>query len=129
MMEVYIVFTDTKTSWAKLIKSYTRYPFSHVSLSFSKDLSQMYSFSFGRKQAGEAFSGFVKEDVRDNLFQQADCAVYKWELSEESYSKVLQYVQKMERDQEILFMTDKDRTGHCPAEVECYTTHKTTDRS
>ena len=101
MMEVYIVFTDTKTSWAKLIKSYTRYPFSHVSLSFSKDLSQMYSFSFGRKQAGEAFSGFVKEDVRDNLFQQADCAVYKWELSEESYSKVLQYVQKMERDQDL----------------------------
>ncbi|MBT2582886.1 hypothetical protein [Planococcus sp. ISL-109] len=100
-MEVYIVFTDTKTSWAKLIKSYTRYPFSHVSLSFSKNLSQMYSFSFGRKQAGNAFSGFVKEDVRDNLFQQADCEVYKLELSEDSYDKIWGYVQKMEREQAL----------------------------
>ena len=99
-MEVYIVFTDTKTSWAKLIKSYTRYPFSHVSLSFSKDLSAMYSF--GRKQAGSAFtSGFVKEDIRDNLFQRADCAVCKLEVSEGSYYKILGYVEKMEREQEL----------------------------
>lgn len=98
-MEVYIVFTDTKTSMAKIIKSYTRYPFSHVSLSFSKDLTQMYSF--GRKQAGNALTtGFVKEDIRDSLFQQADCAVCKLELSEDSYFKVLGYVQEMEREQE-----------------------------
>ncbi|HSJ38851.1 MAG TPA: hypothetical protein VK945_11630 [Planococcus sp. (in: firmicutes)] len=100
MMEIYIVFTDTKTSFAKMIKSYTRYPFSHVSLSFSKDLSQMYSF--GLKQVGNAFiGGFVKEDVRDTLFQRADCAVCKLELSEESYYKILEYVQQMEQQQEF----------------------------
>ena len=100
MMEVYIVFTDTKTNLAKMIKNYTRYPFSHVSLSFSKDLSQMYSF--GRKEAGNAFiGGFVKEDVSDHLFQRADCAVCKLELNEESYYRIWAYVQKMEREQDL----------------------------
>lgn len=99
-MEVYIVFTDTKTNLAKMIKNCTRYPFSHVSLSFSKDLSQMYSF--GRKEADNAFiGGFVKEDVRDHLFQRADCAVCKLELNEESYRRISAYVQKMEREQDL----------------------------
>ncbi len=100
MMEIYIVFTDTKTNLSKMIKNYTRYPFTHVSLSFSKDLSQMYSF--GRKEAGNAFiGGFVKEDVRDHLFQRADCAVCKMELDEESYRQIWAYVQKMEREQHL----------------------------
>ncbi|HSI66421.1 MAG TPA: hypothetical protein VK947_03335, partial [Planococcus sp. (in: firmicutes)] len=70
------------------------------SISFSKDLSEMYSF--GRKQAGNAFtSGFVKEDIRDSLFQQADCAVCKLEVSERSYYKIWAYVEQMEREQEL----------------------------
>lgn len=98
-MEVYIVFTDTKTNLAKMIKNYTRYPFSHVSLSFSKDLTKMYSF--GRKETDNAFiAGFVKEDVRDHLFQRADCAVCKLTVTEQSYARIWAYVQKMEREKE-----------------------------
>lgn len=98
-MEVYIVFTDTKTNLARMIKNYTKYPFSHVSISFSKDLSQMYSF--GRKEAGNAFiGGFVKEDVGDHLFQRADCAVCKLAVNEDSYRRIWAYVQQMEREQE-----------------------------
>lgn len=99
-MELYIVFTDTKTNLAKMIKNCTGYPFSHVSLSFTKDLSRMYSF--GRKEADNAFiGGFVKEDVRDHLFQRADCAVCKLHLNEDSYRRVWEYVQKMEREQDL----------------------------
>ncbi|MFD1030583.1 hypothetical protein [Metaplanococcus flavidus] len=99
-MELYIVFTDTKTNLAKMIKNCTGYPFSHVSLSFTKDLSHMYSF--GRKEADNAFiGGFVKEDVRDHLFQRADCAVCKLELNEESYRRIWEYVQRMEREQDL----------------------------
>lgn len=99
-MEIYIVFTDTKTSLARMIKNCTGYPFSHVSISFTKDLSQMYSF--GRKEADNAFiGGFVKEDVMDHLFQRADCAVCKVELPEESYERIWTYVQKMEQEQDL----------------------------
>lgn len=83
-----------------MIKNCTGYPFSHVSLSFTKDFSQMYSF--GRKEADNAFiGGFVKEDVRDHLFQRADCAVCKLELNEESYRRIWDYVKKMEREQDL----------------------------
>ncbi|WP_422123273.1 hypothetical protein DHX103_00220 [Planococcus sp. X10-3] len=99
-MEVYIVFTDTKTNLARMIKNCTGYPFSHVSLSFTRDLSRMYSF--GRKETDNAFiGGFVKEDVQDHLFQRADCAVCKLELNEESYRRIWGYVQKMEREQDL----------------------------
>lgn len=100
MMEVYIVFTDTKTNLARMIKNCTGYPYSHVSLSFTKDLSKMYSF--GRKEAHNAFiGGFVKEDVMDQLFQRAECAVCKVEVPEESYQRIWTYVQKMEREQNL----------------------------
>lgn len=82
-----------------MIKNCTGYPFSHVSISFTKDLSQMYSF--GRKDTYNAFiAGFVKEDVQDHLFQRADCAVCKLDLTEESYSSIWAYVQKMEREKD-----------------------------
>ncbi|RLQ83864.1 hypothetical protein [Planomicrobium sp. Y74] len=98
-MEIYIVFTDTKTNLAKMIKNCTRYPFSHVSLSFTKDLSQMYSF--GRKDTDNAFiAGFVKEDVRDHLFQRADCAVCKLDMTQQEYERIWAYVQKMEREKD-----------------------------
>lgn len=99
-MEVYIVFTDTKTNLARMIKNCTRYPFSHVSLSFTRDLSQMYSF--GRKETDNAFiAGFVKEDVRDHLFQRAECAVCKLEVTEDCYNRIWAYVQKMEQEQDL----------------------------
>lgn len=98
-MEVYIVFTDTKTNLSRMIKNCTGYPFSHVSLSFTKDLRQMYSF--GRKETDNAFiAGFVKEDVQDHLFQRADCAVCKLELTEESFNAIWEYVQHMEREKD-----------------------------
>ncbi|WP_052131428.1 hypothetical protein [Planococcus sp. CAU13] len=98
-MEVYIVFTDTKTNLSRMIKNCTGYPFSHVSISFTKDLSQMYSF--GRKDTDNAFiAGFVKEDVHDHLFQRADCAVTKLELTEENYGRIWAYVQKMELEKD-----------------------------
>lgn len=98
-MELYIVFTDTKTNLSRMIKNCTGSPFAHASLSFSKDLSRMYSF--GRKEANNAFiGGFVKEDVRDHLFQRADCAVCKLQVDEDSYRRIWEYVQKMEREQD-----------------------------
>lgn len=98
-MELYIVFTDTKTNLSRMIRNCTGSPFAHASLSFSKDLSRMYSF--GRKEANNAFiGGFVKEDVRDHLFQRADCAVCKLQVDEYSYGRIWEYVQKMEREQD-----------------------------
>ena len=45
MKEIYLILTYTGTIPSKMIKMYTKYTYSHVSLSLDKDLSEMYSFA------------------------------------------------------------------------------------
>lgn len=94
-MEVYIIFTDTKTSLSRMIKTYTQHPYSHVSISFDPGLGEVYSF--GRKNVGNAFiGGFVKEDMHNHLFQRAHCAVYKCSVTPEGYSAIRALIDEME---------------------------------
>ncbi|GKW45625.1 hypothetical protein [Planococcus sp. NCCP-2050] len=98
-MDVYILFTDTKTSLSKLIKTYTRHPYSHVSLAFSSDLAEVYSF--GRKNAENAFNGgFVKEEMGNHLFQRAQCAVFKCSVDAEGFGAMKNFVSAMEQDRD-----------------------------
>ncbi|RNF41238.1 hypothetical protein [Planococcus salinus] len=98
-MEVYIVFTDTKTALSRVIQTYTQHSYSHVSLSFDRQLSDMYSF--GRKDVDNAFiGGFVKEDPHNRLFQRAQCAVYRCEVTTEGYAKMMKFIRMMEQSQD-----------------------------
>lgn len=98
-MDVYIIFTDTKTSLSKMIKAYTRHPYSHVSVAFGPELTEVYSF--GRKNADNALNGgFVKEDMHNHLFQRAQCAVFKCTVDASAYKAMKDYVLAMERQHE-----------------------------
>ena len=98
-MEVYIIFTDTKTALSRMIKTYTKHSYSHVSISFDRELNEMYSF--GRKDVDNAFiGGFLKEDAHNKLFKRADCAVYKYSVSAAEYLSMLKFVREMEKKQE-----------------------------
>lgn len=97
-MEVFLVFTDTKTTLSKMIKLYTRHAYSHVSVAFDSQLKDMYSF--GRKEVENAFQGgFIKEDIRNKLFQRAECAIYKCEVTDEGYKSIIDYIQSLEQKQ------------------------------
>lgn len=99
-MEVYIVFTDTKTSLGRMIKTYTQHPYSHVSLSFDRELDEIYSF--GRKNVHNAFiGGFVKEDMRNHLFERAQCAVFKCRIEEAGFLAMREHVEEMKRGHEL----------------------------
>lgn len=98
-MDAYIIFTDTKTSLSKLIKTYTRHPYSHVSVAFHQNLAEVYSF--GRKNADNAFNGgFVKEDMHNRLFQRAQCAIFKCSVDAEAFEAMKNFVSAMEREQD-----------------------------
>lgn len=98
-MEIYFVFTDTKTSLGKLIKKFTNHPYSHVSLSFSQDLSEVYSF--GRKNIDNPFGGgFVKEDMSIPFFQRAQCAVFSCTVTEREYELMKAFMKDFEKNQE-----------------------------
>jgi hypothetical protein len=93
--EVYILLTNTGSLLTKLIKLYTEKPYNHASIAFDHNLSEVYSF--GRKTARNPFiGGFVKEDVREGLFKQADCALYSITVTESQIQKMKYYLQEIE---------------------------------
>lgn len=73
---VYVLLTHTGTVLSNAIKSVTKNPYSHSSISFTPELNDMYSF--GRKYKSNPLIGtFVKENIREGLFEDvSDTAVY-----------------------------------------------------
>lgn len=93
--QVYILLTNTGSLLTKMIKLYTKKPYNHASIAFDRHLSEVYSF--GRKTARNPFiGGFVKEDVRNGLFTNADCALYSITVTDDQIQKMKYYLQEIE---------------------------------
>jgi hypothetical protein len=86
---VYILLTDTGTLFTKSIKTYTKAPYNHASISFDRDLNDMYSF--GRKNPNNPIhGGFVKEDIFTGTYSkypETTCVIYKLEVTERDIGK------------------------------------------
>ncbi|GEL77673.1 hypothetical protein [Tenuibacillus multivorans] len=87
---VYIMLSDTGTIFTSLIKTYTRAPYNHASLSFDPELREMYSF--GRKNPKNPINGgFVKEDILTGTYsryKETTCVIYKLEVTERQVEKM-----------------------------------------
>jgi hypothetical protein len=82
--KVYVLLTDTGTVFTKIIKLFTKKPHNHASIALDEKLNRVYSF--GRKRPKNPFiGGFVKENVREGLFKNANCAIYSYTISENQY--------------------------------------------
>ncbi|MFP7296664.1 hypothetical protein [Neobacillus niacini] len=93
--QVYILLTNTNSFLTKLIKLYTKKPYNHASIAFDTHLAEVYSF--GRKTARNPFiGGFVKENVREGLFKQAECALYSITVTERQFQKMKYCLQQIE---------------------------------
>ncbi|MNJ42235.1 hypothetical protein D3C77_371950 [compost metagenome] len=87
---VFILLTNTGTLFTKIIKGYTRAPYNHASISFNRELSEMYSF--GRKNPNNPLNGgFVKEDIKTGTFSKypnTTCVIYELKVSEREVEKM-----------------------------------------
>lgn len=87
---VFILLTNTGTLFTKLIQGYTRAPYNHASISFNRELSEMYSF--GRKQPNNPLNGgFVKEDIQTGTFSKypnTTCVIYELQVTEREIEKM-----------------------------------------
>ncbi|AZK45688.1 hypothetical protein [Paenibacillus lentus] len=87
---VFILLTNTGTLFTKIIKGYTRAPYNHASISFNRELSEMYSF--GRKNPNNPLNGgFVKEDIKTGTFSKypnTTCVIYELKVSEREIEKM-----------------------------------------
>ena len=87
---VYIVLTQTYTYPARVIHLYTSEPYSHASIAFDEDLSEMYSFA--RRGLRNPFNaGFVEEDINNGVFGKCTsttCNIYQLKITETQYNKL-----------------------------------------
>ena len=87
---IYVLLTGTNTIVAKLIRLYTREPYSHASIALDEELYELYSFA--RKQRFNPLnSGFIKEDINKGVFgadKNTKCGVYKVPVTETQYEDI-----------------------------------------
>lgn len=92
---IYLLFTDTGTLLARAIRYFTKQPLNHVSISFDRELRDVYSF--GRKSEKNPFSGgFVKENVRSDFLKSAQCEIYQLTISDQEFDSIVQKIHEIE---------------------------------
>ena len=100
MRKMYIVLTHTKTILSRLIKEFTKYEFSHVSISLDIELKEMYSF--GRLNAYNPFlAGFVHEYVNKGTFKRfykTKTKIYSLNVTDEQYENIRSTINRFEQE-------------------------------
>lgn len=93
--EIYFLFTDTGSYLSRLIGFFTKEELNHVSISFSEDFGELYSF--GRKRPRNPFiGGFVNEDIRNEFLSKSDCEIYRQYISEQDYQDIMNRIKDIE---------------------------------
>lgn len=86
------------TKFSKFLKFFSKLEYTHVSISLDSDLETMYSF--GRKHLYTPWNaGFVTEKPNAGVYAKfnSKCEVLCFEISEDSYEKMKQKIDTMER--------------------------------
>lgn len=87
---IYVLLSRTHTVPARLIRLFTREPYSHTSIALDKDLKELYSFA--RKRPHNPFDcGFIHEDIETGIFgmdPNIACSVYAVPVTEEQYELI-----------------------------------------
>lgn len=97
MKKIYIISTYTGTILAHLIRTITRKPYSHISISLDDSLETMYAF--GRvNPKNPLIAGFVEEGVNKGLYaikKNTICRVYSIEIEDFKYEKLKNNINKV----------------------------------
>ncbi len=105
MKHVYVILVKSMTKIGDITRLFTRYPFSHVSISLDDDLERFYSFSRYYHNS-PVISGFTSE-YRSHLAAKKNtnlyCIIYKIPVSDEEYEKVKNKIISMRKDKELMY--------------------------
>ena len=97
---MFILLSNTGTLLNKGIKIYTKAPYNHASISFNRELTELYSF--GRiYPRNPLIGGVVKEDIHGgtfDLFPNTTCMVYEFPLDRTQKQKMRDIVQYFEEN-------------------------------
>ncbi|WIV12022.1 hypothetical protein [Proteiniborus sp. MB09-C3] len=99
---IYILLTNTGSVPTKIIQVYTKAPYNHVAISFTKDLRQFYSF--GRKKYNNPlWGGFVIEGIDSKIyeyFSETTCSIFSLEVELGVYSRMRKVIKRFEKERD-----------------------------
>lgn len=99
---IYIVLTNTGSVPTRIIQVYTKAPYNHVSISFCRDLRQIYSF--GRKKYNNPlWGGFVIESIDGEIyeyFSETTCSIFSLEVDRGVYYRMKKVIRQFEKEKD-----------------------------
>lgn len=103
MKKIYIILSYSGSIPSKIIKVFTHYKYSHVSLSLKNSVDVMYSF--GRKKVNNPLDGgFIIEKKAGEFykkFNKTKCIILELDINKEQYKKLLKVIKTYEKDIDI----------------------------
>lgn len=100
--KIYILLTNTGSIPTKIIKVYTKSPYNHVAISFTRDLRRFYSF--GRKKYyNPLFGGFVIESIDSKIyeyFSETTCSIFSLEVDWQVYYRMRKVIKEFEKEKD-----------------------------
>ena len=103
MKKIYLILSHSGTIPSKLIKFYTGFKYSHISIALRKDIKLMYSF--GRKKYNNPFDGgFIIEDKNGKFykkFNNTKCIIMELEIENANYNKLLKLLNQYKENMNI----------------------------
>ncbi len=100
---IYVLLSRTHTTPARLIRFFTREPYSHASIALDIELNQLYSFA--RKHIHNPFDcGFIEENIETGIFgmdKNVYCSVYEVPVTEEQYEIVRNEIEIFKKNRDI----------------------------
>lgn len=102
MKKVYLLLMHTDTIPSKIVKTFTRYEYSHVAISLDKECNTIYSF--GRKNLHSVIDGGFSIETKNgeffSAFDKTKCIIYEIAISDRQYLKLASIIQYMEEHKE-----------------------------
>ena len=103
MRKIYIISTYTGTVLSSIIRTISKKPYSHISLSLDDTLETMYSF--GRINPENPFcAGFVEEGIDKGLYKikkNTICRVYSLYITEDEYLALKENIDIISAEREL----------------------------
>lgn len=100
MKKIYIILSYSGTIPSKIIKIFTHYKYSHVSLALKNNINIMYSF--GRKKVNNPFDGgFIIENKKGEFYEKFNntkCIILELEINNQQYKKLIKLIKKYKKD-------------------------------
>jgi len=100
MKKIYILLMHTNTIPSKLVRLFTRYPYSHVGISLNKECTEIYSF--GRKNVNNIIGGgfSIEKKTGDffNKFNKTTCRIFETTINDKQYKNLTNKLYDMKKN-------------------------------